>query len=109
MASSDEKVIEGSFSGFDGHFFEVAACRRWSLTDRTESPQGGEPPIITFKKGVRTTRLFCRWTLRSLGDSSSIGSCPSPFLAFVISSFRRKSERLGRLSLILRSSDFELS
>ncbi|KAL0684677.1 hypothetical protein Bca4012_051525 [Brassica carinata] len=109
MASSDEKVIEGSFSGFDGHFFEVSSCHRWSLTDRTESPQGGEPPIITFTKGVRMTRLFCRWTLRSLDESSSIGSCPSPFMAFVTPSLRCKSERLGRLSLILRSSDFELS
>ncbi|KAL0753384.1 hypothetical protein Bca101_091052 [Brassica carinata] len=109
MASSDEKVIEGSFSGFDGYFFEVTACRRWSLTDRIESPQGDEPPIIKFKKGARSTRLFCRWTLRSLDESTTIGSCPSPFLAFVTSSFRRKSERLGRLSLILRSSDFELS
>ena len=73
MASSDEKVIEGSFSGFDGHFFEVTACHRWSLTDRTESPQGGESPIITFKKGAGSTRLFCRWTLRSLDESSTMG------------------------------------
>ncbi|KAF3573118.1 hypothetical protein F2Q69_00059779 [Brassica cretica] len=38
-----------------------------------------------------------------------MGSCLSPFLAFISSNFRRKSERLGRLSLILWSSDFELS
>ncbi|KAL0758456.1 hypothetical protein Bca101_074606 [Brassica carinata] len=109
MASSGEKLIEESFSSFDGHFFEVIACRRWSLTDRTESPQGGKPPIIKFKKRARSTRLFRSWTLRSLDESSRMGSCLSPFLAFVSSNFRRKSERLGRLSLILRSSDFELS
>ncbi|KAL0815682.1 hypothetical protein Bca101_072126 [Brassica carinata] len=109
MASSGEKVIERSFSGFDGHFFVVIACRRWSLIDRTELPQGGEAPIITFKKGARSIRLFCSWTLMSLGESSMIGSCLSPFLAFVSSNFHRKSERLGRLSLILRSSDLEFS
>ena len=109
MASSGDKVIERSFSGFDGHFFEVIACRRWSLIDRTELPQGGEPPIITFKKGARSIRLFCSWTLMYLGESSMIGSCLSLFLAFVSSNFRCKSERLGRLSLILRSSDFDLA
>ncbi|KAG2265792.1 hypothetical protein Bca52824_072871 [Brassica carinata] len=121
MASSGEKVIEESFSGFDGHLFEVIACRRWSFTDRTESPQGGEPPMITFRKLDSTTRLFLSRVLKSLGESSMIGEfltlgessttdlCPSSFLDLATSILRRKSECFGRLSLILRSSDFELS
>ena len=109
MASLGENVIEESFSGFDGHFFEVIACRRWSFADRTESPQGGEPPIITFRKFGSTIRLFLSRVPKLLGESLTMDSCLSSFLDFASSSFRRKSERLGQLSLILRSSDFELS
>ena len=83
MASSGEKVIEESFSGFDGHFFEVTACRRWFLADRTESPQGGEPPIITFRNRARSARLFCSWILKSLDKFSMIDPCFSLVLAFV--------------------------
>ncbi|KAF3515222.1 hypothetical protein F2Q69_00009072 [Brassica cretica] len=51
----------------------------------------------------------------TMGESSTTGEflttdlCPSSFLDFDSSSLRRKSECFGRLSLILRSSDFELS
>ena len=77
--------------------------------------------MITSKKFDSTTHLFLNSVLKSLGESSTTGKslttdvslitelCLLKLLDFTSSSLRRKSERFGRLSLILRSSDLELS